>query len=402
MKFLTTTFLLIATITTVFAQWSPIADYPSTPTDGAISFTIGNHGYTGAGIADNKLHKYDPDQNSWTYLADIPSPGNHLGWAFSFTVNGKAYIGGGSYASASDLTADVYEFDPADTSFTQKASFPGGDRDGFFSFSIGNKGYVGGGFDGQYLLNDFYEFDPANNQWKQLPDFPGGPVIFSAAFVVDGKAYVGTGGQATQISGLWMYDPAANNWTQKAAFGGGERQTVAAFSIGSYGYFAGGMTNYDTTYQDVWRYDPGNNTWTQLSHDLPDERTAWSTVFVIETEAYFGLGVRLPDFSFSRAFYKADLSGTVGVGKESLQNFGNIKLWPNPAQGYFYLDIPGGSDVSVLSIYNAHGKQIQRHTVTANQNIISTTGWPAGMYFLRLQRAGGSDVVKKVLIPAQQ
>jgi hypothetical protein len=128
-------------------------------------------------------------------------------------------------------------------------------RSGAFSFSINGKGYLGGGTDGSVVRNDFWEFDPTTNAWTQKASFPGAPRQWAVAFAIGSRGYAGTGGNANAGKDFYMYDPVANAWTKKADFGGGLRVRSYGFSIGSKGYIGGGIDNFSSRHADLWAYD---------------------------------------------------------------------------------------------------------------------------------------------------
>lgn len=147
------------------------------------------------------------------------------------------------------------------------ADFPGQARTNAFSFSLNGKGYVGTGTGTGGLLNDFWQYDPVLDQWTQLANFPGGARANASVFVVDDKAYVGLGEGGpywnNSHSDLWMYDPVANSWTSKADYPGGQRWGSLAFGLNGKGYFGGGKNYQGIDALDFWEYDPQTNAWTQ-------------------------------------------------------------------------------------------------------------------------------------------
>ena len=65
-----------------------------------------------------------------------------------FALGGKGYVSTGTPTTASPITRNFYEYEPASTqaaanSWTRKADFGGSIRSGAVGFSIGSKGYVG-------------------------------------------------------------------------------------------------------------------------------------------------------------------------------------------------------------------------------------------------------------------
>lgn len=382
MKYLAILPVMLLSFFQVYAQWDSISRYPSTATDGAISFTINGKGYVGAGLADNHFYSFNPSNGMWTKMADIPSDGGHRAWAFSFVIDGKGYIGGGSYASASDISDDTWMYDPKTNKWTQKADYPAGNRDGFFSFSIGNKGYVGGGFDGAYIRSDFYEYNAENDKWRKLSDFPGGAVLFGCAFVINGKAYVGTGGQGThEIQTFYEFDPATEKWTKKANFKGGIRQAAVAFSIGDKGYIGGGMTGYQSNYSDCWAYNSNNDSWTKVNDILPTKSTAWSTAFVIDNTVYVGTGVMLPDFNFSNSFYTHSFENAL-----SIENFSpaELSIYPNPANDKLNVNLNSPIKNGMLEIRDLKGRIIKTFEIKSN-NVLEISNLNKGVYFITIK-----------------
>lgn len=383
MKTNTTCFLLLVFLLAPvlsYAGWDAISPYPATGTDGALTFTLNGKAYVGGGLADNRLYELNATTGEWNRLGDIPGSGSHRAWAYSFSVNGKAYVAGGSYGTASELSKDLWEYDVSKDEWTQKADFPGGERDAGFSFSIDDKGYVGGGFDGQYLAQDLYSYEPAQDKWTKLADFPGGPVIFPVAFVLNGKAYVGTGGQGSdEIQDFWEYDPSDNSWTQVADFAGDKRQCAVAFTIGNKGYVGGGMSGYSTNRPDFWEYDPAQNGWTKVAGaDFPTLSTAWSTGFALGGDVYFGLGVDFPDFTFSKEFYKRSFTTVSNVRAPSIQE--KINLFPVPATNHLSLDLRAEMKLERVLVMDAKGVLC----ATFNEKEMDISALPAGIYFLRI------------------
>lgn len=82
-----------------------------------------------------------------------------------------------------------------------------------------------------------------------------------------------------------------------------------------------------------------------------------------------------------------------GGTTEKLSNSINLKIYPNPAKGYFSIDIKGYEhlDFKEMQIFNIHGKSI---LITGDPQVISgeidMTSQPEGMYFIRLRSSEGN------------
>jgi N-acetylneuraminic acid mutarotase len=387
-------FLLLSS--PAWSQWNNVKDFPLS-TDGSFTFVIGDVAYVNGGLASNDFYSFNETDNQWTKLADVPSSGDLRAWAFAFAINGKGYIAGGSYKTAGDLEKTLWEYDPVENKWTQKADFPGGARDGGYAFAIGNKGYIGGGFDGQYLHNDLYEYDPVQNKWTAKTNYPGGPVIFPASFVINGKAYVGTGDQGgIEIQQFWEYNPDNDKWTQKADFAGEKRQTAIGYALGNRGYIGGGMFEYNTNRKDFWEYNPWTNSWSKVADaDLTTNHTAWSSGFVIGNNLYYGLGVDFPAFTFSNKFFKRTFPSTTGLNKT--EKLSKIKIFPNPVQDYITIESEI-EEIEEILLYDIKGTEILR--INGNENPLDISTFENGVYVLQINTSG--EVFReKIIIQAE-
>ncbi len=269
--------------------WTGMANYPSSQRQNAFSFTINGKGYVGTGYCCgsplNDLWEYDALADAWVQKANFP--GSARTAAVGFSINGKGYAGTGGYGSYNN---DFYEYDPVNNTWVQKASFPGGARGGAVGFSLNNKGYIGTGENASSTIfySDLWEYDPVMNTWIQKASFGVHPRAFAFSFTIGNRAYVG-GGEASGNSwdDFWEYDPLADSWIQKAAFGGGVRYGVTGFSLGSFGYACCGYNS--NSHNDCWMYNPASNQWIQRP-SLPGSVRTYATGFTIEYNAYIGAG----------------------------------------------------------------------------------------------------------------
>jgi N-acetylneuraminic acid mutarotase len=292
-------FLLLAEAITYAQPWTAVASMPvNTERYNAVSLSVGNKGYVFTGqttsLTYETTYEYDPVADSWTQKASFPG-GKRRG-ASGFTIGNKGYVlcGRDDSTDTGVIHNDMYEFDPAANTWTQKANYPGGDREDLITFSIGNYGYAGFGLSYARKL-DFYRYDPATDTWTQLPDISYYWHQYNTAvFVVNGKAYYGTGSaySSTTFSNytsnhMYMFDPATGGWTQKNDFTGGARSYATAFTVNGKAYMGMGSTGPFPT--DLWQYDDTADSWTQVGDFTPGGRTRTST-FTLGSKAYVGNG----------------------------------------------------------------------------------------------------------------
>ena len=274
----------------------------------AVAFSIGNKGYIGTGY-DNSgnrkdLWQYDPIADAWTQKADFG--GSPREFAVGFVIGGKGYIGLGDSAAPNPETttafSDLWEYDTAANSWTQKSGFPGGARSQATAFSIGGKEYVGtgAGGNGYSFYNDFWEYDPVADSWTQKAAFGGAAREGAIGFSIGGTGYVGTGNNGNEVYStflpdFWEYDPVADNWTQKASFGGPQRTLATGFSIGNKGYVGLGFYSIDgfsppsLSYSDFWEYDPVSDSWVNKANFAGSPRNG-AAGFTIGGDGYIVSG----------------------------------------------------------------------------------------------------------------
>lgn len=233
--------------------------------------------------------------------------------AISFVINGKAYVGTGV---VNPVLSDLWEYDPS-SGWSQKTSMPI-TTGGAISFVINNKAYIGFGETGQtgVYRNEMYEYDPALDSWTQKTSCPCRPRAYASAFELGGKGYVGMGvtDSANASNDFWEYDPIGDNWVQKvdAPFSAGISQGNSHafnFVYGGKGYVWGGFSNQNTQWSNSYKYDPGQNLWTVTGPNFISSIVAPradGTCFIIGHKLYVGTGYMGVPFQMSHDFYEYD------------------------------------------------------------------------------------------------
>lgn len=265
-------------------SWIKKNDYPGN-LGNMICFVVGNSPFIGLRDGSNDLWQYSTKSDTWKQKIGVG--GIKRTGPFSFSINGKGYIGGGNPGTIY-LQNDFWEYDPETNVWTQKANFGGGKRSSTVAFSIGNKGYAGTGTQ-TFTMRDFWEYDPITNIWTRKADFGGGNREGATAFSIGNKGYLGLGNDWGLKNDFWEYDPSTNVWTRKADFPGVGRLGASGFSIAGKGYMGIGAANTPTgNPKDFWEYNPTTNTWTRKADYIG--RIAQATSFAIGNKGYIGLG----------------------------------------------------------------------------------------------------------------
>lgn len=322
-----------------YSQWTEITPYGGGVTDGAFSFVINGKAYVGGGPGSKAFYQFDPGTGKWTKMADVG--GGARGWAFAFSINGIGYVGGGDPTGQfTTFLNDVWQYDPTTNKWSQKTNFPGTARDAAFTFVVNGKAFMGGGYNNPNTLYDFWQYDPQSDTWTSLGYYTGGQNVFAATFVINNVPYVCGGG----LNSCYSYNADVNTWSKKANFPGTLRESSIGFAINGKGYVGMGETgDFSTAFQDFFEYDPINDSWTKRA-DLtyPIANSAWSTGFTIGDTIYAGTGVSLPAFSYTNRFFQMNMGA---AAKSSIINIRNTMLT-------FYLVNVGESLTQPVTIIN--------------------------------------------------
>lgn len=173
--------------------WTPIQSVPSGATD-QLAFAVNGKGYY---INFNQLYEYDAVLDQWTLQNTMPF--SLSSWSSAFTIGEKAYVKTGS---------QLYEYKATTDEWATRANFPGLASGGSAAFAVKGKGYIVCGYVGwlSELTDEVWEFDPALNIWTQMDEFPGSARRFSAGFAIGNKGYVGIGTTGTNMRDFWEFD----------------------------------------------------------------------------------------------------------------------------------------------------------------------------------------------------
>jgi N-acetylneuraminic acid mutarotase len=224
-------------------KWIAKASFPGLGRSGAVSFTILNKGYVGLGasnlstfpVSHKDIWEYNPDNNSWTQKADYQGQGKYL--TSSFSLRSSAYVCGG-YDFVNGIAqapqSDFYSFSPTNNSWNAKEFLP-----------VPNAGGAGfsDGYDLGYIVcpnntNLTYEFQlsagtTGNGTWTQKAIFPGGNTLRPMSFNIGKRYFVGNSNGS-----FWEYNNTAGTWTQRPAAPAGNSAVSSSFSIGDTAYRA--------------------------------------------------------------------------------------------------------------------------------------------------------------------
>jgi len=132
---------------------------------------------------------YCAAQGTWSQKAACTGSARYR--AVAFEVNGKCYMGTGSTGGGiSQNLNDLWEYDVALNTWTQKADLTGPKRTNATASSDGTHGYVGLGSDNGTLLTDWWQYDPVSNTWLQRDAFPGVARFGASTFYLQNRIFM--------------------------------------------------------------------------------------------------------------------------------------------------------------------------------------------------------------------
>ncbi|NDW11144.1 T9SS type A sorting domain-containing protein [Dysgonomonas sp. 520] len=75
-------------------------------------------------------------------------------------------------------------------------------------------------------------------------------------------------------------------------------------------------------------------------------------------------------------------------------NIANLKTYPNPVIDI--LNVNSDSEINTILVFDINGKEIEKHTVNADNYNLNTANWTKGTYFVRIETQKGTKTEKIV------
>jgi hypothetical protein len=249
---------------TIQSPWAMVQNFPD-PYGCAGSLVIGSRYFAiGSNIQQpytiihptSRVYELDPATGHWIQRADAPPFSDS--YFFSFSSNGKGYVGNESYQ------APLWEYDPNADTWTEKnvPDFMNGGTSPY-AFTLQDQGYI-------LVSNQCWIYNSQNDTWTQQPGFPN--INPRGGFVVAGRIYlydVPTTYPAT--AKLWEFDPSAGTWQQLGSLPVQSNLISIAFT-----FSAAGNGYMGTNVGALWKYSPGSDTWSRESLNYGGVPLAWS------------------------------------------------------------------------------------------------------------------------------
>ena len=260
---------------TASITWGPKASMASAQGNGGTGvlggyiYTVG--GFDASGVVTKKVSKYDPLNDVWTSVTDLPVALSGL--AVGVVGNYMFAIGGRN--SAGIAVSTVYMYDPINLTWTTKTPMNVA-RYNLAAAVIGGYIYTVGGTDGTNALKTVERYDPypdiytsSSPIWKTLSDMPTARFGLSLT-LLGGKLFAVGGSGATRLTTVEVFDPSYSTslgtWSSTVAAqypGVGGIQNHSSGVINGVMYIIGGIISPgSTTTAQVYAYHLNTNIWT--------------------------------------------------------------------------------------------------------------------------------------------
>lgn len=383
-------FSLCSSVTLVNAQqWEEIGPFPGGARDDGVAFSVQGVGIAGsgrdAGFNYRKdFYKFDPSNESWSQIPDIP--GEPRQYAGRFVIADTGYVVCG--VSPNNYLKEVWGYCPSTNEWDQKASLPADGRASPVAFAVEGKGYCGTGRNDDGYLKDLWEYNPLTDSWEQLDDFLGLARFEAFGISLGNQAYMGMGRvwDNQPIEDWWKFDPLEKSWGLSISFEGTNRAYGLELSANGKIYIACGLDKEGNYLSEVFSFNPLNTTWAQES-SLPFEGIKGSMGFSIDNVLYLGTGITSSDTRIDN-FFKLDLRQ-----KERVE----YEIYPNPTSGELNLQFINDQP-TLIRIFTASGNLVKEINLTDSYQIdLNLEKLEDGMYILEIHTRFNGRLVERIV-----
>jgi N-acetylneuraminic acid mutarotase len=225
-------------------------------------------GFNGLGAVVPLVEAYDPVDDRWRRLADLPTPVHHANAA---VVDGKIIVAGFLVGVEFQPDGRVFIYDPDANEWSAGTPMTAGTQRGACGVAVDNDGGVllfGGSAGGSSALVSRYDVN--DDAWSELADLPdaldhlGAGTIDGRIFIVGGR----TNGLANHTTATLEFDPLGGDDESGAFLERAPMPTArAGFGIAVLGgelFVAGGEGNSardDGVFPETEAYDPATDAW---------------------------------------------------------------------------------------------------------------------------------------------
>lgn len=253
------------TTATTAAGWVRLANVPTPRSemsaaviDGLIYVPGGyTRAVTGEFVTEAVVEVYDPAEDEWSRIADLPEGRNH---PMTASLDGRLYVFGG-YDPAGQPAFTTFRYDPTSDTWDELAPMPANAAAGG-AVALGEHLYVIGGAPNGVLC---FRYDPAEDEWIEIASLSS-PRDHLAVTTFGGQIYAlgGRDGQG-ELASVEVFDPASGEWLPGPAML--EERSGFGAVTGPWGIIAMGgelVTGQQVTLASAERLDPATGQWVSI------------------------------------------------------------------------------------------------------------------------------------------
>ena len=378
----------------VHAQtWTPLSNFPGNAIDDGCVFSIHQFAYCGTGLTQswqptNDFYAFDMGSKQWKTIAAIPSNQGRQ-YAAGFSIDGKGYVFGGSYAS--NYLNELWQYTPEENKWIQINSVAPSPRNGMACFSIDGKAYfVGGRLDNGSFTSEVWSYMPASNTWTQLNDFPYGARWRASATHQNGLGYLIFGLDENQSyrNELYSYSPSTDTWTLIDEFplSGRTYSSLSPF-FDDLVIVAGQDSSMDLT-NDMWKYSLNTSSWTQL-FSIPSFDRRAGIAFSNQVSLFYTTGI---DSKQQRTTQTWECSNPTSQVKLKTPPLYSLKQ-NQSKELLFESNIKNGT----IQLIDINGRINYQSNYSDQKHVISLFNLKKGIYIFRLLHNNDS-ITQKIVV----
>lgn len=359
-------------------KWVQKSNLPSSARHGAFGFSVGNKGYVGTGhinsgtVTDlyySDLWEYNPSNDSWTQKADVPIPDVAYGLAFGFGDFG--YIGYGY---------DFYQFSPISNSYTQLNNPP---FSMFYDVSTKTDSFIQ-----LYYGSTIYNYNPLNDTWNMqtansASPYPEVPLILKDSLY----SLVYNSGNHYSLN-KWnentLYWEPISDYPDTV-----NTSHLSGFTLNGLAYFLMGAPGSSSAGKTCWEFNLDSLIWRKVA-SFKGEKRRYYAAFQIANRAYICTGTSGINYNDLWEFIPLDTTKEVEapivlpapyIGKES--------PYPNPSNDFIYFEIGENLDSieHTLLLVNEQGQYVDLLKDSDQQITLECSRYAAGVYWYYLFNA---------------
>lgn len=378
--------------------WSQLTDFPGTQRDDGASFVVDNKAYCFSGLevgwqCTGNGFVFDGSSETWTGISSLPS-GNERQYATGFSFNHNGYVLGGLNCSGACLK-DFWKYTVSTNSWLALSDFPGQGRQGMSNFIINDKLYIiGGRIADNSTINEVWEFNFTTSIWTQKNNLPFAGMWRGAAFSIDTIGYVCYGMNNT-VSGsfnhlIYQYNHITDNWTIVPNIVLPARNYIGCAVTNNKACLYGGQDSMNVVTNDIKLFNPIDTSLTTYL-GLPTIGRKGAMTFVLYDVFYITTGL---DATQNRI--KETWKNDAFVGFKELDDYSNLKIYPNPSDEKIYVDL-SNRNITSIKLINQLGQIVFEQKVENQILEINISQYTNGIYYLSIQSRDLS-MTNKVII----